>query len=467
MMGAPDEGFAAAGPDQQYRSLCNVEAEEALIGSMLSDNRQIDGVVDRLRTEDFAHPVMATIYTAACLLHAQGQAATPVTIKPYVEADPAFQQWGGMAALAGLTSQLHGPARAFVDQITSLASRRRLFAGLQDTLSRIGDLSQSLEGLIDSADSAIYEATAKGDVIAQPSVDTVLRGLVDRLDEPQKGVKCRLIPSLDAQLGVLGPKNLIIAAGRPGMGKTAAALTYARGVAEQGFGVLYFSLEMGAEELVERMVADINFDGSDGIPYDAIVQKNMNAYQRRTFCRTLEYTERLPLHIVDAGSLSVTRLAMIVRRWKRRFAARNIELALVVVDYLQLLQPGEGSFSNRNEAVGAISRTLKATAKDNDVAIMALSQLSRMVETREDKRPVMQDLRESGQIEQDADKIFFVYRHEYYLKQREPKPSEQMAHDDALAACENKVDFIVRKNRKGTEGSAVAEFFGRYQAMRG
>ncbi|WP_347269945.1 replicative DNA helicase [Rhizorhabdus histidinilytica] len=447
--------------------LVNIEAEEALIGSMLSDNRQIDSVVDRMRAEDLAHPVLASIFSAACLLHAQGQAATPVTIKPYIDTDPAFQAWGGMAALAGLTGQLHGPALAFVDQITSLASRRRLCAGLHDTLARVGDLSQSLEGLIDSADSAIYEATATGDAIAQPSVDTVLRGLVDRLDEPQKGVKCGLIPSLDAQLGPLAPKNLVIAAGRPGMGKTAAALTYARGVAEQGFGVLFFSLEMSADELVERMVADINFDGSDGIPYDAIVHKTMNAYQRQIFCRTLEYTERLPFHIVDAGSLTVTRLAMIVRRWKRRFAARNIELALVVVDYLQLLQPGAGSFTNRNEAVGSISRTLKATAKDNDVAIMALSQLSRQVETREDKRPVMQDLRESGQIEQDADKIFFLYRHEYYLRQREPKPSEQLAHEDALAACQNRVDFIVRKNRKGTEGSAVADFYGRYQAMRG
>jgi replicative DNA helicase len=245
------------------------------------------------------------------------------------------------------------------------------------------------------------------------------------------------------------PKHLVIVAGRPSMGKSAVASSYALGAASAGHGVLFVSLEMSAEELGERIAADLCFDSAVQVPYSAITDGRVTNEQGRQIARAYERLQSIPLSIVDLASCTIAKLNAIVRRHSRRMAAQGKKLDLVIVDYLQLVRPDRHT-ENRTQEITQVSIGLKAIAKEHGVAVMALAQLSRSVESRADKRPIMADLRESGQIEQDADAIMFLYRPEYYLKQSEPletdhRPKWESMMDDARG----KIEFIVAKRRRG------------------
>ncbi len=440
-------------------SLANVEAEQALVGALMMDNRQIDAVADILDVQDFADDTYGAVYSAIVHQHSKGNAANPVTLRPFFE--------GNVAFLAELTGQVYGPAKGYADQVATLASRRRLIASLSDTITLASDPTATVEQMIDSADAGIFEATHKGDPLHQPSGAQCLDEIIDAFDKPVRGALCHSIPALDELMGPLCPKQLVIGAGRPGMGKTALAISYAIGAAKAGHGVLFVSLEMSSTELGQRMAADMCFGRESGIPFEDIRDSKLNAAQRREICRARETMDKLPFHVVDAGSLSIGRLAMIVRRYKRRFAAKGQSLDLVIVDYLQLLS-GDTKGRSNYETVSEVSRGLKAIAKDQEVAMFALAQLSREVEKRPDKRPQLSDLRDSGQIEQDADKVLFLYRLEYYLRQSEPEPgtADHMDWEKALAECENRIDFMLPKRRNGRTGATQGFFFGQYQAVR-
>jgi replicative DNA helicase len=282
------------------------------------------------------------------------------------------------------------------------------------------------------------------------------------------GVTSQRIEAVDELLGPLEPKSLTIVAARPGMGKTAFSSSYALGAARAGHGVLFVSLEMSRDQLAGRMIADVAFDDADArIPYTAIQRRNLNDWQRARARQVAGWIGELPLTIVDAGSLTVGRLDMLIRRNRRRMAARGKSLDLVVVDYLQLLNPDHRAKS-AYEATSEVSKRMKAMAKDHEVAIMALAQLSRSVEQRQDKRPLLSDLRDSGQIEQDADAVLFLMREEYYLMQTEPQndPEAHERWEAKLERCRGTIDFIVAKQRHGTTGTARGRFFGPYQAVR-
>lgn len=450
--------------------LCNPEAEAALLGALMSNNKTIDTIADRLDAEDFSDELMANVYSAIIREHSLGKPANPISLRPYFENDAVMASVGGPGYLADLTGQGRSIGTAgLANQISELASRRRLVDALGSAIDMAQNPASSIAELAEIADAGIFAATRTRGATDEPTAGQCLGNLVSTMNDEIHGVTCRQIPSLDQVLGPLGRKQLIIGAGRPGMGKTAVAVSYAIGAASAGHGVLFVSLEMSADDLGERMAADICFeDVGKGVPYKAITDRTLNTYQQREICRAKEMADDLPLVVIDTGSLTIGRLGMIVRRQKRRFAARGQSLDLVIVDYLQLLQSdhrGRGEY----ERVSEVSVGLKAIAKDQDLAMFALAQLSREVEKREDKKPVLSDLRSSGQIEQDADAILFLFRLEYYLRQNMPDEghADRQKVETALEGCKDRIDFIVAKRRRGVVGSATGYFFGGYQAVRG
>lgn len=452
-------------------SLVNSEAEMALLGALMVDNRLIDQTADRLRHDDFADPLMADLYAALLLEHSRGKPANIITLRPHFEGDPRLRALGGPSFLAQLTGSgvaVLG-AHGFAEQIAELAARRRLVESLHETIAMAANPSTSTAELIAAADGGIFQATAQGDPLHQPTGAQCMDELIDGFGKPVSGVLCGQIPSLDRLLGPLAPKQLIIGAGRPGMGKTALAISYGIGAAARGDGVLFISLEMSSTELAQRMAADLAFRKGVDIPFDAITSNKLDDKQRRQICRSREHLAEMPFQVVDAGSLSIGRVGMIVRRWKRRFEARGTPLKLIILDYLQLVT-SDSRGRSIYETVSEVSRGLKAIAKDQDLALLALAQLSREVEKRPDKRPMLSDLRDSGQIEQDADKVLFLFRLEYYLRQSEPDKANIEEHnkwEKALNDCSGVIEFILAKRRNGRTGTAQGTYFTDYQAVRG
>lgn len=451
-------------------ALSSVETEAVLLGALMAQNDTIDAVADILSPEHFSEALHGRIYSAIVKEASLGRPANPLTIKSYFHDDQSINQVGGIAYLAKLTGTLSRgmSVKDCTRQIIDLADRRALVISLDNALTLARDPSQPNDIVLDATDEAITSLSSGRDGLAQPTAAQAMDAMIASFDQPKSGVLCRQIGSLDDLLGPMRPKQLIIGAGRPGMGKTAVALSYSVGAALAGHGVLFVSLEMSADELAARMTADLCFDGHSGIPFESIRDGKLNRMQMGRVAEARDRMAEAPFRIIDAGSLSVGRLAMIVRRYKRRFAAQGHKLELVVIDYLQLLHPDTKGRSNY-EAVSEVSRTLKAIAKDHDVAVLALAQLSRAIEQRQDKRPILSDLRDSGQIEQDADAVLFLYRHEYYLHLVEPEPNDPKRGDweAALEKCRGSLELILAKRRNGRTGKGQAIFWAGNQAVRG
>lgn len=445
--------------------IANVEAEVALIASMLCSPSCIDVAADRVRAEDFSDQFIGHVFSLILSEHGQGRACNPVTIRPRLEGQPAFHDLGGMAWLADLTAESSSilGVRSFAEDIADAAKRRRLVDGLVSVTTNAYDLDCPVDELCAAADQAITDARQSDEGGEHSAADCFDR-ILSSLDKPLSGVTCDIIPSLDNVLGPIRPGHLVYGGGRPGMGKTAAAASYALGAAQKGYGVLFVSLEMGADELAERMAADMCF--ADRVSYSAIRDKELAPGQRQAVRNARDKIAKMPLHIVDKAGLTFSQLRALARRWKRRFEARGQSLDLIIVDYLQLLR--SDTKMEPYQRVSEASITLKEVAKQNGCGVFALAQLSRSVEQRADKRPQLADLRDSGQIEQDADAVVFFYRDEYYLRLSKPSSyDEQQKWDQALRACLGKIEFICAKRRNGETGSSMGDFFYHYQAVRG
>jgi len=447
-----------------------VDAELVLIASLAFDNRRIDTAADLVRPEDFAEPFLGYVYGLMLGEHGQGRAANPVTLHPLLADHPSYGAVGGDSWLAGLltATSLALPPAETARMIARQAKRRRLVDGLRDAMAMAEKPDADLAKVADVADEAAVAAVHDARTAGETTAAGVMGQLLRSFDLPRHGVRSGVIPSLDGTMGPLRPTDLAVMAGRPGMGKTATALSYALGAAQAGHGVLFVSLEMGAEQLAARMASDLAFDTRDRVPFAEIVGEHPTNAARRAVAEAQARLDALPLAVVDTGSLTMGRLAMIVRRHARRMAARGHKLDLVVIDYLQLLN-ADGRASSPYERVSEVSRGLKQLAKDAGVAVLALAQLSREVEKRPDKRPQLSDLRDSGQIEQDADVVLLLLRQEYYLRKDAPAHDgpDRYTWEQALAAVEGRVEFICAKRRNGCEGVGIGQFHGAYQAVRG
>ena len=450
--------------------ICNVEAEAALLGALLMENDLIDRAADVVDVEDFSFALHGRIFSALLYEFAQGKKVTPVTLRPYFDGDDDIKDLGGVGYLARLTADAAGllAFKELCAQIADLGIRRRMQEGFKAAMAACSDMSAKIGDIIGQADAAMTISGKEEihQVSGAECFDEVLTGFDD---VGAGGVLCGSIERLDDVLGSIRPKQLIIGAGRPGMGKTAVAISYAIGAARRGHGVLFISLEMSSHELGMRMASDLCFDMGehDRVPFAAIQAGTINDRQRDAIRRARDFMADLPLFVVDAGSMTIGRLNMMVRRYARRMEAKGQKLELVIVDYLQLLHPDQRNRS-AYENVSEVSRGLKACAKENAVGVLALAQLSREVEKREDKRPMLSDLRDSGQIEQDADGVLFLLRQEYYLLKNEPDPGSDKheAWRVLLERNRGKIEFIVAKRRNGVEGYSAGRFFGPYQAVR-
>ena len=463
----------------------NVEAEAAMLGAMMIDNRLADDLVDRLEPAHFYEPVHGRIFAAIKTLRSNDMLATPVTLRPMFEADEGMKELGGPAYLAQLTGSGAGliGARQFATQIYDLAMLRALVSVGRTLVERAMDTSEEVNprAQIEAAEEELYKVAGDGGV--ENSIKSFAQATTMAVKMAERalnsggnlsGVTTGLA-SVNGRIGGMHHSDLIILAGRPGMGKTSLATNIAFNAARRwmrdmadgippsesvGAKVAFFSLEMSADQLATRILAE-----QSGISSENLRMGKISKAEFGQLAAAAAELENLPFFIDDTGGLSISALHTRVRRLQRR---HNNQIGLVVVDYLQLLTSGKGSNENRVQEISEISRGLKTLAKDMNVPVLALSQLSRAVESREDKRPMLSDLRESGSIEQDADMVWFVFREDYYTAQREPKrPMEgddtKIFEDHAKWAADMErvyglAELIVAKQRHGATGKVVLKF---------
>ena len=468
----------------------NLQAEQALLGALLANNRAYERVSEFLAPDHFADPLHGRIYQAICQRIEAGQIADAVTLKTQFEQDEALAEVGGAAYLAQLLSAMVGIINAgdYGRAIYDTWLRRQLIDLGEVVVNNAFGADPDLDGTkqIEAAEHSLFQlategANGQGFVTFERALTEAIAGAerAFRRSGHVSGLTSGL-RDVDAKMGGLHPSDLVILAGRPGMGKTALATKIgfgaAKALAEEARradpdaavrgGVAIFSLEMSAEQLATRLLSEEARISGDRIRRGDIAQKEFDS-----FVRVSREIASLPIHIDDTPAITLSALRTRCRRLQRTRG-----LSLVIVDYLQLMRPAAGTRpENRVQEISQITQGLKAIAKELSVPVLALSQLSRAVESREDKRPQLADLRESGSIEQDADVVMFIYRDEYYLEQRAPKQMgfdrdekfhealEKWQHD--LEAVHNRAELIIAKQRHGPTGMVPLFFeaeFTRY-----
>lgn len=449
----------------------NIDAEQALLGAILVNNEAYPRVSSIIEAGDFYEPIHCEIFEIIGHLLSAGRVANPITMKSYVsEID-----LGGLTTmqyLARLCAEATTVINAvdYAKLIKDSATRRALFIACDEMQARI--LANSPDDaaipLLDELTDRIAEIRPRqyeerGEF---QSFEAAARQAVEMAASAyeQGGVIAGLstgLQNLDAQLGGLNKSDLVIIAGRPGMGKTSLAANIAYNVAralmtkraagEKTGIVAISSLEMSSSQLAQRIVAE-----HSRISGWRIRRGKVSEAEIGSFADSARALAGLPIRIDQSGGLTIANLAMRVRALNKRFGVE-----LLVIDYLQLLKGSANRReSNRVQEVTEITTGLKELAKELDVPIVALSQLSRQIESRDDKRPMLADLRESGSIEQDADVVLFVYREAYYLRKREPKPGTG-AHNEwtfAMEAAHGRAEVIIGKNRHGPEGTVHLGF---------
>ena len=454
----------------------NFEAEQSLLGALFMNNELSDRVSAFLEPRHFYDPLHGRIYGDILKLTEDGHPATPVTLRPFFESDPDLEAKGGVSYLARLAAGAGSliNVESYARAIHALAVRRELLRVGQEIHSRarVVRMDDPPERQIEDAEKALYEAAERGRY--EGGLQEIRQGLASAMDMARQamesdrgvsGLSTGLI-DLDDKLGGLQKSDLIIIAGRPSMGKTGLALTIAANAAaawkgkpredgkmesEEGAIVGFFSLEMSAEQLAMRLLAH-----SAKLPSNKIRQGKIGEEELQKLASACQDLTPMPLYIDETGALSLSALLARARRMKRQSG-----LDLVVADYIQLMSPdGRRHADRRVQELGEITQGLKALAKELDIPVVALSQLSRAVELREDKRPQLSDLRESGAIEQDADVVLFIYREEYYLQNKEPKDDEKkrLAWLDRMEDVAGLAEIIISKQRHGPIGSVKMRF---------
>lgn len=448
-------------------------AEKVLIAAAVSGPEAITQTRDELSWRDFYFEEHQKIWQAFEHTHDAGSK------------DPTVD------ALMKLPNELKDVAFGYMDQshreillvatpkqaakiVSDLAMKRRLARTLHGfAIHPEYDGSETdVAKLVGQIDIAIEKATSQKQQTRVTALGSAAKSAIqtsrDVMAQGQlPGVTCALIKDLKDAIGPLRPGNVTIVAARPGMGKTAFASSFSLGAARNGHGVLFVSLEMTAEELGERQIVDIAHTTDNRIHYTRLKRGELRDQELDRLDKAAEHIASWPMAIVDQGISTIGQLRAVVRRQKRQFAANGEKLELLVVDYLQLLY-SDNRLDSGYERVSEVSRGLKSIAMQEDIAVMACAQLSREVEKRTDKRPILSDLRDSGQIEQDASHVVFLYRPLYYLEQSEPSDHEKRERWQAACdAAKDKLEIIVAKYRGGRTGNYHIKYFLNTQAVRG
>jgi replicative DNA helicase len=455
----------------------DVEVEQALLGAILVDNRSLEAVTALLKAEQFYDPLHQRLFEA--MMAAQdrgGMTITPLTLHAAMKADPGLQEVGGHAYLVGLAQA--APAlpnvRDYAKILSELAVRRSLIRIGEDMVNAAYEAPHDKppKTQIEEAEKALYRISESSKYSDGPLdfAESLRRTVVLAEKAQQRGGRISGLVTgfsdIDSLLGGLQPSDLLILAGRPGMGKSSLATNIAFHAARayvqdmeagaevpRGAPVLLFSLEMAAQQLAARILSE-----QTEIEMWKIRNGKFSENEWEKFVLTMQDLSTLPLYIDDTGGVSIAQIAARARRLKRE---KNI--GCVMIDHIQLVT-GSGRAENRVQELTEISKNLKVLAKELDLPVVALSQLSRSVDSRDDKRPVLSDLRESGSIEQDADVVMFLYREEYYLKTREPDPGSA-DHAKWLEKCERahrRAELIVEKHRHGATNKIDLFFDDRF-----
>jgi replicative DNA helicase len=455
----------------------DIEIEQALLGAILVDNQALERVSTTLKPDHFYDPLHARIYELMSALSEKGgMVITPLTLHAAMKADPGLQEVGGHAYLAGLAQA--APAmpnvRDYARILHDLGVRRGLIHIGEDVVNNAYEAPHDKppQTQIEEAEKALYRLadTARYGEGPIDFAESLRRAAVQAEKAQARGGRISGVTTgfadIDSLLGGLQPSDLIIIAGRPGMGKTSLATNMAFNAAKlwmqdtdagvevpRGAPILLFSLEMAAQQLSGRILAE-----QTEIEMWKIRNGKFSESEWDKFVLTMQDLSMLPLYIDDTGGISIAQIAARARRLKR-----EKKIGAVIIDHIQLVA-SSGRPENRVQEITEISKGLKVLAKELDVPVIALSQLSRSVDSRDDKRPVLSDLRESGSIEQDADVVMFVYREEYYLKSREPEPGST-EHAKWLEKCERahrRAEVLVEKHRHGATNKIDLFFDDRF-----
>ncbi len=456
--------------NQERKLPSNIDAEQALIGSVLVNNDIIDEVANIINFNEFYDPVHSKIYSSIEKLHNKGMIANPITLKTSFEKDDNLSEVGGTEYLVKLT-RLSSSVKQSIDYAKIIHEKfvKRELVKISENLSEDAideKLEKSGEDIIQDTEKMLFDLAERGtfnqsflkfDQALDQTIEMATNAM--KSDTGIVGIPTGL-NDLDERLGGLHKSDLVIIAGRPSMGKTALATNIAYYAAKKVLddgkktSIAFFSLEMSSEQLATRIISEQSRIKSNDIRRGKVTEEEFNR-----LIETSRNIHQLPLVIDETPAVTIATLSNRARRIKRLFG-----LNLIVVDYIQLMSSGSRRYDGRVQEISEITQGLKALAKELNVPVLALSQLSRAVEQRDDKKPQLADLRESGSIEQDADVVIFVFREEYYVANKEPKmgTTEHMEWQSKMSEINGQANLIIGKQRHGPTGTVNVEFEGMF-----
>ena len=436
----------------------NLEVEQSLLGSLMVNNDAVSLISGILTPDHFSEPLHSRIYSTICKMHGDGISATPLTLNPMFDSDATMAELGGKSYLASLTAHalpiaMEGHAR----QIRDLAQRRAVIEACGQVseqasnptadgsfIKTISEHISAMSGIIADSQSRKSQYKLSERISAACDIeDRSLSGEVDINSIPTG------LTEFDKITGGLRKDNYAILAGRPSIGKTAAGVQIALNAGKAGYGVGYFSLEMPSISLTHRCISSHLYMPEAKIPYSDMGKGRLNARQVEWMRQASEDTKVVPFVIDDRPGLNAAEVEAQSRVWASDFERDGKNLDLIVVDHLHKMT--EPRYDNPVQVFTYVSARLAELSKKLNCSVLCLAQLNRGVEGRDDKRPNLSDLRESGSIEQDADTVIFCYRDSYYLERKEYK--DDMSKEDKrlsdLTECRNKFELIIAKNRQG------------------
>jgi len=453
--------------NSQKEMPCNIEAEQAIIGSILVSNEIYDEISSIVDHQKFFDPIHKKVFETIEKLISKGLLANPITLKNYFENNEGLKELGGQEYLIKITKFSTSLKQAidYANIIQEMHVRRELIKISEIVLneaSNANEISSSGEEIIQNAEKSLFDLAERGHFNRSfLKFESALKQTIEMAknayqnEEGIVGVPTGLT-DLDSKLGGLHKQDLVIIAGRPSMGKTALATNIAfhaaKNIEKKGLKstVAFFSLEMSSEQLSTRILSEQSKIRSNDIRRGKVSEKEFEQ-----FIETSKNIYDLPLYIDETPAITISAISNRSRRIKRLFG-----LDLIVVDYIQLMRSGNSKNEGRVQEISEITQGLKALAKELDVPVLALSQLSRAVEQRDDKKPQLADLRESGSIEQDADVVMFVYREAYYLERKEPTLGsvEHAEWQQKMDEVSSLAEIMIGKQRHGPTGNVKVEF---------
>jgi len=463
--------------DHEREIPTNLGAEMSVLGAILCNNDTYFHVAEFLKPEDFFDASHQKLYGLFQKHIDAGQLVNPVTLCNKLEGVDVFELGGTayLAKLAGYPPTLIN-TKEYGKIVVDMSCRRKImelcWSAINEAVNTsTGDAASIVESLEQSLHTINHTSEASNGLAhVSSSVESAIEQVQASMllkDGEIAGVTTGL-KSLDRLTGGLFPGELIILAGRPAMGKTALAMNILKGAAKDGHYGAFFSLEMQRHELGQRLISDMAHNETSPLAYFDARVGNFDQHQFERFKAVGEKAARLPIYITDKSNASTTSIRLECLKLRRLLETKGKTLDLVVVDYLGLMNAGDRYRGNRVGEITEITRTLKNLAKEFNIPFLVLSQLSRNLEHRDDKKPIMSDLRDSGSIEQDANMILFVYREHEYLKKKEPKESTKF--DEWFERCqeiEDDLEIIIAKQRAGPTGTANVKFYKKTSAVRG